>query len=453
VERIEGLVTGDDWTSFLAQSRRFHHYSPNNQALLAAQLAARAVDTGDGLVASYRTWQRIPAEGGGRCQVSRGEKALWVYAPLLVTRREVDDGGDERVVVAGLRGFKPVPVFHQSQLDRPPAIVEPPLPKLLEGDDAPQHVWRAITAELTDAGYQVGFATRARGVTWNGQTDFVARTVTVHDDLEPPQRLKTLAHEWAHVTLEHASSITGPSRQVAEVEAESVAYLLCATVNVDAADYTIPYVSGWAGGDIELVKRTAERVLATTAAMVGRLEDRLDVHLTHDPLAAAQVAEVSSLEARGRRAERHEPEPPPIVAESAAWQLVVDRAGPQLTRADQEALAGQPAPTQVAYLMACAGIAVDQAAGLLRDLDVPADTARTALTAITPFADLDIPAAPLYRPDAVSRAVAAAYPSAGERAVAAPADPPLPGLALIDEWSRLQAAPPLRVPQLHHPNA
>jgi hypothetical protein len=103
--------------------------------------------------------------------------------------------------------------------------------------------------------------------------------------------------------------------------------------------------------------------------------------------------------------------------------------------------------------MACAGIDVDQAARLLRDLDMSADTARTALTAITPFTDLDIPAAPLYRPNAVSRAIATAYPSIGGRAVMPPVDPPLPGLALIDEWSRLQTTPPLRVPQLDHPTA
>src|SRR5207253_875429 len=61
-------------------------------------------------------------------------------------------------------------------------------------------------------------------------------------------------------------------------------YLVCATVGIDAAQYTIPYVSGWSHGDVELVKATAERVLATTARLLGRLEERLDIVLNPDPL-------------------------------------------------------------------------------------------------------------------------------------------------------------------------
>src|SRR3954452_16247268 len=90
VERVHGLVTGDDWRAFLAQARKFHRYSPNNQCLLAAQLAQRGIDPAAGaLVASYQTWARVPAPGGGTCQVRQGEKALWVCAPLLATRREL----------------------------------------------------------------------------------------------------------------------------------------------------------------------------------------------------------------------------------------------------------------------------------------------------------------------------------------------------------------------------
>ena len=114
VERVEQLVSGEDFMRFVAESDRFHRYSPQNRLLIACQLIDRRVEP-VGLTASYKTWTRIPAQGGGTCQVAKGEKALWIYAPMTATRRVIDDEtGDDRVVSAGVRGFKPVPVFHQS---------------------------------------------------------------------------------------------------------------------------------------------------------------------------------------------------------------------------------------------------------------------------------------------------------------------------------------------------
>src|SRR5215213_7468201 len=103
-EQLTGLVTGEQWLAFLRSSRQFHRYSPQNQLLLAAQGAS-------GLVASYRTWQRIPAVGGGRCQVRKGEKGLSVLAPMTITREEVDEVTGDRMADMITR-FKPVKVFH-----------------------------------------------------------------------------------------------------------------------------------------------------------------------------------------------------------------------------------------------------------------------------------------------------------------------------------------------------
>ena len=163
VARVEGLVSGQEWTRFLVESSRFSRYSPNNRMLIAAQLAERGIDP-DGLTASYRAWQRVPAQGGGTCQVRRGEEALWIYAPLTVTRRLTDDAtGKDRTVAVGVRGFKAVPVFHHTQLAQPPDLAQPPPPELLRGEQAPARVWDAIVAELASAGYTVDIVEREPG--------------------------------------------------------------------------------------------------------------------------------------------------------------------------------------------------------------------------------------------------------------------------------------------------
>ena len=160
---MEGLVSGQEWTRFLVESSRFSRYSANNRMLIAAQLVERGIDP-DGLAASYKTWQRVPAQGGGTCQVRRGEQALWIYAPLTVTRRQTDEAtGEDRTVAVGVRGFKAVPVFHHTQLAQPPDLVQPPAPELLRGEQAPARVWDGIVAELAAAGYTVQVVEREPG--------------------------------------------------------------------------------------------------------------------------------------------------------------------------------------------------------------------------------------------------------------------------------------------------
>ena len=129
-------------------------------------------------------------------------------------------------------------MFHQGQLVAPPDLPERPLPTLLTGDDRWQHVWTAVIAQLADEGYPVELHTARPGETWNGRTHFDDGHVEVMDHLDPPQRLKTLLHEWAHVTLRHGDVDRPPTRELLEIEAESVAYLLCRTIDLDSPPAT-----------------------------------------------------------------------------------------------------------------------------------------------------------------------------------------------------------------------
>ena len=287
-ERLAELTTGDEWLSWLTSARRFHRYSPANQMMLAAQGA-------DGHVASYRTWQRIPAVGGGTCQVRKGEHGLTILAPMTVTRRDIDEAtGDEIVVGQALRGFKAVKVFHEHQLVDPPDLREQPLPALLTGDNRHQHLWAAVTSHLGDLGYDTQLVSRSPVETWNGRTNFATAEVSVAEHLESPQRLKTLVHEWAHIALEHGEQ-PGRDRSVLEVEAESVAYLVCATVGLDAGGYTVPYLASWSSGEPTLLETTAQRVLAITVEMVDTLETELSVNLTPDLLGGPRTGIVTAL--------------------------------------------------------------------------------------------------------------------------------------------------------------
>jgi antirestriction protein ArdC len=251
VAAIEDLVSGEDWRAFLEASQRLHTYSASNVLLIITQFP------GATRVGGYRTWK------GLGYQVRRGEKGIAVLAPIVTRRRRLDDheeddheDNNQPEVVRILRGFRVVHVFDISQCDGPPWPEVAPTP--LSGD-APAALWDGLAAQVQTAGF-----TLRRGDCGgaNGRTDFVARTVCVRDDVESLQAVKTLSHELAHVLL-HDGVEAISRRDLAEVEAESVAYLVCHSAGLASDDYSLPYVARWSAGDPAQVRLTAERVITT----------------------------------------------------------------------------------------------------------------------------------------------------------------------------------------------
>ncbi|MFN3256288.1 MAG: hypothetical protein ACE37B_11370 [Ilumatobacter sp.] len=276
-EKLTNMASSDDWINYLSAARTFHRYSPQNQMLLAMQGA-------EGHVAGYRTWQRIPSTDGGTCQVAKGQSGLRILAPMKGSAKTVDETTGDEVTKHFLRGFRTVKVFHQGQLVASPDIGEDAVaPALLTGANRWQDVFSAVKEHLEADGYDVGFQTPTPTESWNGYTDYNAAKVRIASTLEGAQQVKTLLHEWAHVQLDHHErSVGGLTRDMREVEAESVAYLLGQTIGLDSQGYSVPYITGWSGGDPKLIEQTALKVLETTKQLVGTLEHELGVKLIVD---------------------------------------------------------------------------------------------------------------------------------------------------------------------------
>jgi hypothetical protein len=61
------------------------------------------------------------------------------------------------------------------------------------------------------------------------------------------------------------------SREVAETEVESVAFVVCDAIGLDTGSYSFPYVARWAGGSDDLIKETAGRVIECAKSILGSL--------------------------------------------------------------------------------------------------------------------------------------------------------------------------------------
>lgn len=299
---VADLSHGHAWQQMLATAARFHHYSPHNVLLIAVQCPQAST------VAGFHTWRQL-----GR-QVRKGERGIAILAPLLrrgtqASTRDRHGTGPAEAVNADsvhaqsaqpaspaaepataarrLAGFRVVHVFDIAQTDGPD-LPTGPRPVLLDGQ-APPGLYDGLAQQVRDLGY--GLIRHELAIPHmgggdgrpNGVTDFFAKTVVVDNRLADAQAAKTLAHELGHVLLHNPTSRPATlTRPWAEVEAESVAYVVTAAHGLDAADYTVPYVTGWAGGDLAVVKHTAERVLSTAQQILSATPPAPELALPDD---------------------------------------------------------------------------------------------------------------------------------------------------------------------------
>ena len=94
----------------------------------------------------------------------------------------------------------------------------------------------------------------------------------VRDDVGTNQALKTAVHELAHVLL-HAPDVIDyrTDRKRCEVEAESVAYVVLTHLGIRADEYSLPYVAGWSGGDVAVVRSVGEAVIGTAHRVINAM--------------------------------------------------------------------------------------------------------------------------------------------------------------------------------------
>jgi antirestriction protein ArdC len=248
---IEQLASSQRWQDWLAVQSRFHHYSFRNTLLIQLQCPEAT------RVAGFRAWQQLDR------QVRKGEKAIWILAPVTRKRDDddIDDDNNTRVLVA----FKPACVFDISQTDGEPL---PEVCSRLDGT-APDGVYHNLIAVAHGIGYSVE-QDNLPGAT-NGDCNFSARRIRVEASNAPAQQVKTLVHELAHAMLHENTQ----DRPLAELEAESVAFVVCAALGVETDDYSFGYVTGWAGdGDeaIASIKESASRIQTSADRILATLE-------------------------------------------------------------------------------------------------------------------------------------------------------------------------------------
>lgn len=255
-EGITQLTSSERWQEWLTMQSRFHGYSFNNTLLILGQKPEST------RVAGFNAWRKLDRF------VRKGEKGIWILAPMVYKATDDTDSnesGDTKVI----RGFKPVPVFDVSQTqgaELPEVCVH------LDGEDE-SGLYERLCTFTASIGFSVEDADDLSGA--NGMCSHDEKRIQVLASNSPLQRVKTLAHELGHAILHTPTEGRPDDRAIRELEAESIAFIVCATKGVTSDDYSFGYVATWSGGGDEAlaaikasgarIQRTADHVISALA--------------------------------------------------------------------------------------------------------------------------------------------------------------------------------------------
>lgn len=272
---IQDFMESEKYKTFLSSMAKFHNYSLNNQILIAVQKPDST------LCAGYTTWQKQNR------YVKKGEKGIRIICPAPYKKEYLKDVIDkttgkpellpdgkakQEIVQKVIPFFKVGYVYDISQTEGQPL---PEIADILEGD-----LGEGLKS-LKEAMLQVSpVPVRFQPIDGeaNGFYSPTAGEIVVDSTLSEKQSLKTLIHETAHAILHNPEAASSQStRETKEVEAESVAYVVCQYFGLDTSGYSFGYIAGWSSGkgtpelkaSLETIRETSNGIITKTEQILA----------------------------------------------------------------------------------------------------------------------------------------------------------------------------------------
>ncbi|WP_223324438.1 ArdC-like ssDNA-binding domain-containing protein [Streptococcus sanguinis] len=282
-EGVKNYFNSDTYKAFLNTMSKLNNYSLNNLFLIVAQNPKASA------VASFKAWKSFDRH------VKKGEKALKIWAPYQVTRKDekgqpvLDKKGQE---VKDTR-FRLVPVFDVSQTDGkelPQPVYE------LEGTHQDYaNLYRA--AKETAAAKGVRLEISKEPMEAHGYYSPTENKIVIRAGMSERETLSTIFHEMAHADLHNPKALEGQklTRTNKELQAESVAYVVANHYGLDTSSYSFGYLANWSKEPDSLADLEAQLsiVQKEAADLIHRLDTAFEKYqnkeVSKDPLSQKLV--------------------------------------------------------------------------------------------------------------------------------------------------------------------
>ena len=228
---LEVYACSDKYRDLLKTMSKFHNYSAQNCLLILAQQPDAS------FVAGFDSWKR-----NFNRYVKKDSKSIMIKSPCTYTQKNEDGTEEERL------GFKASYVF---DISCTAPISGKPIVQIgvenLAG--SVQNFGDLLLCLTSCADIPIAYE-KIKGKANGCYTENDgAPKIIIDSSLSEIQTVKTLIHEIVHSRL-HSSKNTGKeekkkTRDQRELEAESVAFIVCSHFGLDTSDYSFPYILSW----------------------------------------------------------------------------------------------------------------------------------------------------------------------------------------------------------------
>ena len=296
---IKELFASDKYKQYLQTMSRFHRYSVNNQMLIFMQKPDAS------LVAGFNKWKN----SFGR-NVRRGEKGIKIIAPAPYKKKIekekldpdtklplLDENGQpiKEIAEVSTSTFKVVSVFDVSQTEGKPL---PELSSDLTGNV--EHYETFMEAIKRSSPVPIELKPIKSGA--DGYFSYDKQSITLREGMSETQTVCAAIHEVAHSKLHnysrkaHETEDQVKDRRTEEVEAESIAYAVCAYYGIETSENSFGYLASWSSdkelkelkSSLEIINKTSSELITSISRNFIEIckEQKIDLSAKADPITA-----------------------------------------------------------------------------------------------------------------------------------------------------------------------
>jgi len=275
------FINSDKYKDVLLMMGNLGNYSLTNQIYILLQNPDATTVNG------MKQWNYL-----GR-SINPGEKALKIFAPIrskeIVELKDqegnplLDENGEPQTkTIEVLKGFKPTFVFDISQTNGKE------LQAFKFDENSPvEHkelIMKGLTDVVTSKGYTVKYANEETlGKGCYGMCKYKEKEILLLEGMSDLQTVSTMVHECGHALAHgpYRENFEGlkelPSRDIREVEAESIACVVCSHLGLDTDNFNFSYISGWAQGDITKFRKNMDRIGQYSGELIQGIDNAFNL--------------------------------------------------------------------------------------------------------------------------------------------------------------------------------
>ncbi len=274
---LKEVFESDAYKNYLNTMAKFHNYSINNTLLINQQMPEAT------LVAGFNSWNNNFDR-----HVKKGEKGIKIIAPAPYTIKKEQQVVDPKTGEA-LTNFDGTPKTAEVEIKVPAFKIsyvydisqtygkELPTLGVNELKEGVNHAKDFIDSleKLSPVPIEYG---ETKGES-KGFYSPMENSITIKEGMSESQTIKTMVHEISHAKLHNPDMMKeneGKSKGTIEMEAESIAYIVCQHFGIDTSDYSFGYIAGWSEGkETAELKESMNTIRETSSEMINRIEGNL----------------------------------------------------------------------------------------------------------------------------------------------------------------------------------